>query len=325
MAVPICTDDSDERQVLAIINLESTEEANFSVQDQELIKLLGIHARNAIRKAEDYEHLGRQRDLFLALVNVAKTITANINRDDHLQTILEQIARLFGAYFATIQIKDGNCLVFEEVYPAERYEQLIREIPNGEMPLKGPGITVEAARTQRPVLVLNTRTYPGFKEISDRSTKSELAVPLLLDDQLIGVLNIEHKEYGAFNLLDMEDMVLLGQLVVVALQQAARIERLEFGRASQALLEVPAAAAGQIANPQNGQTSQLPEKLTPRELEVLDLIAKPMTNREIAGTLVLSPNTIKVHVKSILRKLEVHDRVEAVRVARSLGIYPNNS
>lgn len=328
LAVPICTDDSEERQVIAIINLESTEEANFSLQDRELIKLLGIHTRIAIRRAEDYEQLGRRHDLFLALVNVAKTITANLNRDDHLQTILEQIARLFGAYFATIQLKDGNRLVFEEVYPAERYEQLIHEIPNGEMPLDGPGITVEAARSRRPVLVSNTRAYSGFVEISDKSTRSELAVPLLLEDQLIGVLNVEHRDYGAFSILDMEDMVLLGQLVVVALQQAARYEKLEFGGESQASLEVSAVSFGQAADPQKSQSPHLPDKLTARESEVLCLIAKSMTNTEIARALVLSPNTIKVHVKSILRKLRelenVRDRMEAVRVARSRGILLGN-
>jgi GAF domain-containing protein len=310
LAVPICTDDSDEREVIAIINLESKQESNFSAQDMELVKLLCIHIRIAIQSAGDYEQLDRRRELLQRFVDVARTITASLNRDDHLQTILEQTARLFKAYFATIQLKDGNCLRFEEVYPRDRYEQLIHEIPNGEMSLDGPGITVEAAWTQQPVLVLNTRTYPGFKEISDKSTQSELAVPLLLDGQLIGVLNVEHKDYAAFSHLDVEVMEWLAQLVVVALQQAARYERLEFPGESQEFLEVAAGGAGQTAYSQKAQFSQLPEKITPRELEVLDLIAKPMSNTEIARTLFLSPNTIKVHVKSILRKLDVHDRTE---------------
>ena len=61
-------------------------------------------------------------------------------------------------------------------------------------------------------------------------------------------------------------------------------------------------------------------QLTPRELEVLELLAKGMTNKEIAVELVITVRTIKFHVSSILRKLEAGNRTEAVRIAASRGI-----
>jgi two-component system NarL family response regulator len=52
--------------------------------------------------------------------------------------------------------------------------------------------------------------------------------------------------------------------------------------------------------------------LTTRELEVLKLVAKGMSNREIADDLYISENTVKNHVRNILEKLHLHSRMEAV-------------
>ncbi|MEJ2212391.1 MAG: LuxR C-terminal-related transcriptional regulator [Anaerolineae bacterium] len=66
----------------------------------------------------------------------------------------------------------------------------------------------------------------------------------------------------------------------------------------------------------------LVEPLTPRELQVLALIAQGMTNKEIARHLVVAPGTVKAHAASIYRKLDVANRTEAAARARQLGILP---
>ncbi|HEX5619783.1 MAG TPA: AAA family ATPase [Solirubrobacteraceae bacterium] len=69
--------------------------------------------------------------------------------------------------------------------------------------------------------------------------------------------------------------------------------------------EAPAAPEGELG-------------LTPREREVLDLIARGLTNREIAAELVISTKTAAIHVSNILRKLDVPTRVEAAAIAQRL-------
>jgi two-component system NarL family response regulator len=56
-------------------------------------------------------------------------------------------------------------------------------------------------------------------------------------------------------------------------------------------------------------------RLTPRELEVLRLIARGMSNKDIAAELVIAENTVRNHVRNILEKLEVRSRVEAAMYA----------
>ena len=62
--------------------------------------------------------------------------------------------------------------------------------------------------------------------------------------------------------------------------------------------------------------------LTERELEVLSLLARGMSNAEIAAELRISGNTAKTHVARILAKLELRDRVHAVIVAHQAGLLP---
>jgi DNA-binding NarL/FixJ family response regulator len=77
---------------------------------------------------------------------------------------------------------------------------------------------------------------------------------------------------------------------------------------------VPAAIAAKLVD------HLASEKLTQRELEVLRQIARGLRNKEIGGELSIAEDTVKMHVKSILMKLGVNDRTEAVTLALRRGI-----
>lgn len=77
---------------------------------------------------------------------------------------------------------------------------------------------------------------------------------------------------------------------------------------------LPAALAARLAERGPGST------LTAREREVLELVSKGLSNREIGAALGCSEATAKWHLKNIMQKLEVTDRTEATRVAVERGI-----
>ncbi len=84
----------------------------------------------------------------------------------------------------------------------------------------------------------------------------------------------------------------------------------------------PTIIAAYIAQPEQAATvaPERLDELSPRELEVLGLVARGSTNREIAEALYLSPLTVKTHVSRILTKLRARDRVQLVVIAYQAGL-----
>ena len=67
-------------------------------------------------------------------------------------------------------------------------------------------------------------------------------------------------------------------------------------------------------------SAELPEPLSERELEVLTLVAAGKTNQEMAGELFVAKSTVKTHIKHIYRKLDTHNRTQALARARDLNL-----
>src|SRR5690606_18622779 len=79
--------------------------------------------------------------------------------------------------------------------------------------------------------------------------------------------------------------------------------------------------SGMVNSPENPlRSGALLSPLTPREHDVLRLLAEGLTNSEIAEALVLSTETVRWYTKQLYSKLGVHHRVKAVAQARALGL-----
>jgi len=106
---------------------------------------------------------------------------------------------------------------------------------------------------------------------------------------------------------------LAGQEIVAAIEAAAVGLVVLDAIGTEALLRAPAAAS-------SAGSEALVEALTPRELEVLQLLAAGLANKEIASRLKISEHTVKFHVASIMGKLGAASRTEAVTLGIRHGL-----
>jgi len=84
--------------------------------------------------------------------------------------------------------------------------------------------------------------------------------------------------------------------------------------------EVPVPASPEPFTVNEGQQRQL--GITKRELEILELIAHGMSNREIADKLFVSENTVKTHSSRLFDKLGAKRRTQAVQIGKEIGLIP---
>jgi two-component system, NarL family, response regulator LiaR len=172
---------------------------------------------------------------------------------------------------------------------------------------------VDLTRHYRPDVVLMDVVMPELDGIAaTRRIVKEIPDQLIVilttaDDDEIGLLGLRAGASG-FLAKDL-DVDVLPQALDGVLNGEAAISR----RLSMKLVE-------QLRHAPQGRSGLRPVKspLTPREWEVIDLLAESKTTDQIADVLVLSSETVRSHVKNILRKLRVRSREEAVAQAQRM-------
>ncbi|MBU2666037.1 response regulator transcription factor [Actinoplanes bogorensis] len=177
---------------------------------------------------------------------------------------------------------------------------------------------VDLARRLRPDVVVMDVRMPVLDGIA---ATAELAGPGVADPikvLVVTTFNLDEYVYDALNagasgflLKDATPLEL-----VAAVHTVARGESLLAPAVTGRLI----GRFAQRIRPATADGSPAAEALTPRELEVLRLIATGMSNSEIAGTLVIGAETVKTYVSRILTKLNLRDRVHAVVYAYETGL-----
>ncbi len=211
-----------------------------------------------------------------------------------------------------ILIADDQALVragFRMILEAEQDLRVLAEAKDGEE-------AVQAARRSQPEIVLMDIRMPKMdgleatRRIIAASRQPPRVLMLTTFDLDEYVFDALHAGASGFLLKDVPPEQLVAGIRVVAegdsLLSPSVTRRLieSFVRARPRMPESPPGL----------------EELTARELEILGLIARGLSNAEIAEQLVVSGTTVKTHVARVLSKLDLRDRVQAVVLAYEAGI-----
>jgi DNA-binding NarL/FixJ family response regulator len=174
---------------------------------------------------------------------------------------------------------------------------------------------VERVRELRPDIVLMDVRMPNVDGIS--ATRDVLAV--LPDVKVVILTTFEEDDYifgalsaGASGFLLKRSSP---EELIAALHAVAAGDSLLSPSVTRRVIERMARQPAPDTS-----SSELLGELTPREREVLELVARGLSNGEIAHDLVIEESTVKTHVKRILMKLHLRDRVQAVILAYESGL-----
>jgi DNA-binding NarL/FixJ family response regulator len=212
-----------------------------------------------------------------------------------------------------VLIADDQALVragFKMILDAEDDLQVIGEASDGTE-------AVELARRLKPDVVLMDIRMPQLDGIE--ATRRVIALETEPPVRVLMLTTFDLNEYvyealragaSGFLLKDVPPEQLAAGIRVVAQGEALLAPSI-----TKRLIQEFASAAPAAATPPKGL-----DELTARELEVFKLVARGLSNAEIAAELIVSETTVKTHVARVLMKLGLRDRVQAVVLAYESGI-----
>ncbi|MGH9479227.1 MAG: SpoIIE family protein phosphatase, partial [Terriglobales bacterium] len=222
LAVPILW----KNRAIGVIDIQAPEANAFSLTHEQALVLIASRIASAIENARLYRS-AVQREKTLSLLNdISREMTSILSVDDLLTRVAEMVRRVIDyQLFSVLMVNEaGDKLQHRISVKMGENIQLKHDIPMGK------GITGAAMASRKPVVVRDVREDPRYIQVNPE-VRSEMAVPLVHQDQVLGVLDLEHTRRGYFTERHARTMSTLAAQMSIAMvnarlyQQVVRAER----------------------------------------------------------------------------------------------------
>jgi diguanylate cyclase (GGDEF)-like protein len=213
-AVPIFLDGD----VIGVIAIEGTSARPVTPQMFELMIALGQQLSVAVRNASLYEELRKAHDELQVLYEAARSVSGTLDLHTVLDSLVSVTCRAFGYDNGALLMVDAGSgdLTVDACY-GHRESIVGMRLP------PGVGITGWVARTGTPLVVDDVLQDSRYYRFDDR-TRSELAVPLIIEGKVLGVFNVESTRLATFGPRDLHMLTTLASYAVIAIQNAHLFE-----------------------------------------------------------------------------------------------------
>jgi GAF domain-containing protein len=221
LGVPLLVKD----ELIGMLTLDRMRVEPYTQEDVELATAFANQAAIAINNARLLQHT-RDRATRMELVErIGRRSTAILDLDELLVQAADLISSTFGYYYTNILLIEGDDLVLRAAsLPAVHRQRGKLSVKVGK-----EGITGWVAATGETLLVPDVRVEPRYiaKTHEEIVTRSELAVPINLRGEIIGVLNIESTEVDEFTPADVQMLQTITAQLAVAIQNARLYEQIQ--------------------------------------------------------------------------------------------------
>ena len=300
LAIPLIV----KNRVIGVLNLETHEAGRFTEEHKRLLTLIGSRMAVGIENARLHTRTTRQARTLVLLNEIARELTSILNVDELLKRIAELLSRLIDYQMFSILLLDAAGEKLQHRFSLRFQEniQLKHDVPLGD------GLVGYAARHRQAVLVPDVSKDPRYILLNPE-TRSELAVPLIYKDNVIGVLDLEHTKRGFFTDDHKRTVTTLAAQVAIAIENARLYE--EIAR-QEKRLERDLALAREL------QFRLLPQSLP--KLPNLEVAAKFAPARAIGGDLYDFVNYSLDHLGMVIGDVSGKGAPAAIYAALVSGI-----
>ncbi|MBI4462285.1 MAG: GAF domain-containing protein [Acidobacteria bacterium] len=268
LAIPLIV----KKRSVGVLDVASRQPDYFTEEHERLLTFLAGHLANAIENARLYENLREQARTLSLLHEVSRELTSILDREQLLRRVAQLVKRLINYQGFAVLVWNEETQLLEHTFSL-RYDE--RLCPKGGLPL-GYGLCGTAAALRQPLRVPNVTLDPRHvrcnHQAHDAEVRSELVVPLVFKDRLVGVLDLESTEYNAFTEQHEQMLSTLASYIAIALENARLYAHLR---------ENEQRLASDVATAREIQRSLLPE--APPHVPGLDIGTAYEPARQLGG------------------------------------------
>lgn len=265
LAVPLIV----RGRVIGVLDIESSQVDYFTTDQQNILTLVASRIGTAIENARLFERAREQADTLLLLNEVAREANTLLQVEEVLRRAAELAKRLIDYEIFSILLYDETDHVFRHRVTV-KFGQRVQEkyaVPAHE------GIVGAAAALGRAVVVPDVTLDPRYLMINPE-TRSELAVPMLYKNRVIGVMDLESPQLNYFTPEHVQVLSILAAHLAVSIENARLYEQVA---RDESRMERDLSAARRL------QGALLP-RLPGKEFG-LDIAARVVSSRELSGDL----------------------------------------
>jgi sigma-B regulation protein RsbU (phosphoserine phosphatase) len=216
LAVPLTA----RGKLVGVIDLQSTRVNAYTEYDRALMRLIAARVSIAIDNARLYRRVDRQNRTLKTLTHISREFSSILDLNELLSKLISTMRELINYDAFSILLVDREAKALRHLFSV-RYDKRVN-IDNVPM---GKGITGAAAESREVVRVHDTATDPRYIA-SHSDIRSEVAVPLIVQDRVVGVMDLESDRVGHFSDDQVRTLALLAPQVASSLENARLYQEL---------------------------------------------------------------------------------------------------
>lgn len=265
IAIPLLVGD----RVVGVLDIGSHVPNAFDESHVRFAEFIARPLATALENTRLYMSIQTQAQSLSVMHELSRELTSILDLEKLMEKVAHTIKRLIDYHGFALMLWNEKTQLLEREFSLRFDERMYNEegIPLGQ------GITGTAAVLRHPIRVPNVQVDARFISCDiDIPVRSELAIPLTLKDQLVGVLDLESTEYDAFSARDEQMLATLGSSIAIAVENARLYEKV---RSQERQMTRDLSAARAI------QTGLMPKKVP--QIEGIEIAHGYCPVRELGG------------------------------------------
>jgi len=213
LAIPLVV----KNRTIGVLDVGARAIDHFTEGHEQLLRFLATRIANGIENARLYENVRSQARVLSLINEISRELTSILDQEKLMRRVAKLVKRLIDYNVFSVMLWNEDGQILEHTFQIQSDRRFVQK---GGFAL-GQGVTGTVAAQRLPMRVPNVHLNPHYTQCGHGvEVRSELAVPLVFEDRLIGVIDLESTEFNAFS--EQHELMLstLASYVAVALENS---------------------------------------------------------------------------------------------------------